>query len=279
MNPGNHQLDWIDVVDLTNHNLCHFQSKGRHIEDLRHFIQQGWIEKFNITPIQTYFEDILTIINDPTYFFLNSYDVIGDKGTHRIRDSVNISSNPVEYTCHVDNLGQSIDDGSGTSKKIYIKANIDATITAGADYGTSLINQPDLFLYVLSPTGYLVNTNTRIYWDAIYNGSIIGGVPGEQQVFVACQVVFNNGYTPIVYYYSVVGGPPGLAGTKVLLTLDEFNNMNRKISDDYGSPIPSGLRITELRYYIYSFCNIYAVTYPSMTIQTNLTLDNIKLIG
>jgi hypothetical protein len=47
MNPGNHQLDWIDVVDLTNHNLCHFQSKGRHIEDLRHFIQTIWQETWS----------------------------------------------------------------------------------------------------------------------------------------------------------------------------------------------------------------------------------------
>ncbi len=35
----NHQMDWIDVVDLTSEALVQFQVKGLHIEDLRHYIE------------------------------------------------------------------------------------------------------------------------------------------------------------------------------------------------------------------------------------------------
>ncbi len=77
MNPGNHQLDWVDVVDLTNHNLCHFQSKGRHIEDLRHFIQTAWHEYWTdlilsdtvsvdvaVNPLGTYDTHLSTLTGD-----------------------------------------------------------------------------------------------------------------------------------------------------------------------------------------------------------------------
>lgn len=82
----NHQLDWIDAVDLTLEELTKFQVKAIHIEDLRHYIQtiieiERWENNFEEGPIIPYgnFTLLGDIAKPPLRPWSGSTDGLGEK--------------------------------------------------------------------------------------------------------------------------------------------------------------------------------------------------------
>jgi hypothetical protein len=273
MRPGNHQLDWTDIP-FPVYNLRQYQSKSAHIEDLRHFIQLLWLEKYTVTPEQTFYETIQSILISEVPSILTNHPFIGDKGNWRIFESLlftrNLDDGIVDYT----HSAKAILDDTELSRKIQIKANIIGTLTTHISGGTGAT------LAIAPSLNYIDNIDfdfidrTYCSFEGLTN-IIQSGSASSFGSRINITIEFDDStYITYTYGFGINSIIPDYT-----LTLSEINNFNRSLYNDYinkGYSFSEGLKILHISFNINSVMVLNFPSNLSHSITNEFTVDNIK---
>jgi len=231
--PNGDKLDWTDVVE-NEEDWDKFQIKGIHIEELRHYINMIWIERWNTVPVSTLWSHTGNFMLPGTVSWTPYIHYPGDMGDEVLWGNSLSLSGSCGGTADYSFIGEFINDGSGISTKVHLRNNWSFTTLSSPSGSAVGIGRSSIIL----PTwyrGFLVNKNTHLTFDAslYYNYSVVGLMDSYSLYFWVG--IYNGDW---IYYRFQPLNPSTIVGV-FPLTQAEFCNFDRNISEDwktvYGS--------------------------------------------
>lgn len=261
IHPSGDKTEWTDpITEATD--LQKFQVKYIHIEDLRHYIQTLWQEKFIITPESTYFNDIQTLLTN--YDSEANTSFVGDKGTWNVNKWVHIGLS-LSTVSDMAAIAESLASAEGSKLFLFSQNNITGHNASG---GVQMASY-------LTPITKKVNSTTLLKFDS----TVVVSDSNNNNVYVTCIVTFAPGFD-IIYIY---GSYPSLVGSFNLISLSqsEFQSFNRNLYNDFNTifgftPPEDNLN----KIYFLARSTLFASGFQipaTSTLLSHITVDNIIL--
>lgn len=236
--PNGDKIEWTDpITEATD--LQKFQIKAIHIEDLRHYIQTIWIERFFITPIG----DLVNLSDNYTgqdgEVLVDDKIFVGDKGIWYEDIAMNIDTIRIGgYGGDTDGYANGhifiyITPNTSNSHKLYVDISGTAYCstwhsTSPPPGGISFADRRTIFVSggiffeddinrLLKPTS-IINMDS----DAILSDISACGI--------SCEIVFGSGRS-IVYVYGTTVLYP--TSSRRIIIITDFNDITENIGSDY----------------------------------------------
>lgn len=288
IHPLGDKSDWTDPITQST-DLQKFQVKNIHIEDLRRFLREVWIEKFDVLAPIVWQDDGSGEHN----MQLSPITFTGDKGIY----SIHAPSSPANYNVAIgvdirtgalaifeSALNEAIDDGSGNSSKLHTHLTGMLNQT-GHIPEHPYIQNPGTILFSQTFSGHISNPIPWLIPKVLLTASTLAVLDLHLVVnndfdhgwfIFYYQINFNTGNS-LTYYYAEGSYPYSISGG-IPLTLPEFNNFNRNLYNDYvslwGIPLAE-TKLNTFEFYVNAAMNT-SFDFPIASGDVEFTIDNIK---